>query len=131
MMLDFKQVVTTSQKTKRVDVCFNYYRIPVVRFDVCFNYDRIVRFDFFRTFVLRILSFSPPSFKFYFFSLFYRSVNILSGLVGERKCTFISYPYPKMLRKSEICFTYKLVKPPMKVIDRTKAIIQHFLEKTY
>jgi len=32
----------------------------------------------------------------------------------------------------EVCYSLKLVfKPPMTVIDRTKAVSQHFLEKSF
>jgi len=63
-----------------------------------------------KTFVLRILSLSPISVYFYFFLLSHRSVQLLSCLVGESKCIFLSFSSPKMLRKCEVCCCFKLVK---------------------
>jgi len=62
-----------------------------------------------KTFVLRILSFSPLSVKVYFLLLSYRSVKLLSGLVIESRCIFISFSFPKMLRKCVLCYSLKLV----------------------
>jgi len=48
-----------------------------------------------KTFVLRILSFSPISVYFFFFLLSYRFVQLLSGLVREIKCMFSFFFFSK------------------------------------
>jgi len=41
--------------------------------------------------------------------LSYRSDQLLSGLVGESKCIFISFSFPIILRMCEVCYSVKLV----------------------
>jgi len=52
----------------------------------------------------------------------FHTILSLFGLVGESKCTFISFSSPKNVEKTDY-------KP--QVIDRTKAVTQHFLEKSF
>jgi len=66
-----------------------------------------------KTFVLWI----PFLFK-YFFSAFKWLAYFL----------FLVHP---TLRKCEVCYKLKLVQTPVKVNDRTKAVTQHFLEKSF
>jgi len=44
---------------------------------------------------------------------------------------FFLFLLQKMLRKCEVCYSLKLVYTPMKVIDRIKAVTQHFLESSF
>jgi len=64
--------------------------------------------------------------------LSYRFVHLLSDLVGEIKCIFSFFFFSKNVDKSvRFAIDLNWFKLPMKVIDRTKAVTQHFLENSF
>ena len=44
---------------------------------------------------------------------------------------FFLFLFNKKVKKYEVCYSLNWFKPPMKVIDRTMAVTQHFLEKLF
>jgi len=68
-------------------------------------------------------TFFLSSFWIDFLSLSYHFVQTLSK--------YIFYIFQWMLRIWKVCYSSKLVLTPMEVIDRTKAVTQHFFENSF
>ena len=86
---------------------------------------------------LRFLGVCPFTNILYFSSIVYLSSTFLSTLIYivrglGKSCAFdFIFLLQKMFSKCEVCYSLKQVFTPMKVIDRTKAVTQHFVGRFF